>query len=112
MIHYDNKTFRSVSNTANGEVNDATVFYYSQQKNIVMAEYKGGGIVSGHLIAVADAEGRLNMRYHHVNNNGELMTGICFSAPELLPNGKIRLHEKWQWTCGDNSHGTSVVDEI
>jgi hypothetical protein len=51
------------------------------------------------------------MRYHQVNDKGELMTGICRSTPELLPNGKIRLHEQWEWTSGDLSKGTSIIEE-
>jgi len=30
---------------------------------------------------------------------------ICFSKPELMANGKIRLYEKWQWTSGNKSCG-------
>ena len=52
------------------------------------------------------------MRYHHVNTKGELMTGICESTPEVLSNGKIRLHEEWKWTSGDCSYGKSIVEEI
>ena len=51
------------------------------------------------------------MRYQQVNNKGELMTGVCFSKSEILANGKIRLHETWQWTAGDKSKGTSVLEE-
>jgi len=40
------------------------------------------------------------------------MTGICRSTPQTLADGRIRLHEKWQWTCGDLSLGESVVEEI
>jgi hypothetical protein len=40
------------------------------------------------------------------------MTGKCFSKPEILTNGKIRLHETWQWTSGDLSTGTSIIEEI
>jgi hypothetical protein len=40
------------------------------------------------------------------------MTGICRSTPEILPDGRIRLHEKWQWTSGDRSSGESIVEEI
>ena len=36
------------------------------------------------------------MRYHQVNDAGEIMTGTCQSSPEILNNGKIRLHETWQ----------------
>jgi len=43
---------------------------------------------------LVDVAGKLDMRYQHVNNQNQLMTGICTSTPEILPNGKIRLHEK------------------
>lgn len=112
MVNYNNRIFHSISNTANGEVNTATQFFYRQEGNIVTAVYKGAGIVSGHLIAVANVAGELNMHYHHVNAKGEIMTGICFSTPELLPNGKLRLYEKWQWTSGDKSSGESVIEEL
>lgn len=32
--------------------------------------------------------------------------------PEILPTGKIRLLEQWQWTNGDNSMGQSIIEEI
>lgn len=112
MISYHNKKFRQVSTTSNSEANDATLFFYRQSGNVVTAEYSGGSIVTGHLLAVADDAGKLNMRYHHLNTEGRIMTGICFSVPEILQSGKIRLHEQWQWTSGDNSSGQSVIEEI
>jgi hypothetical protein len=111
-INYDSRTFASTQNSETGEVGPYTVFHYHQNGNVVWAEYSGGEIVHGHLIAVCDDDGVLDMRYHHVNREGELMTGICISTPEILPDGRIRLHEKWQWTCGDNSSGESVIEEI
>ena len=111
MIEYNNKTFHSVSNTANGEVSHETVFHYKQEGNIVTATYSGGAVAQGHLIALVDAQGVLDMRYHHVNTSGELMTGTCRSTPELLPDGKIRLHEEWQWTNRDGSKGKSIIEE-
>lgn len=109
---YDNKTFRSVANTENGEVGGETLFHYHQQDQIVWAEYSGGAIVKGFLIATVDSHHRLDMRYQHVNVQGELMTGHCQSTPERLPDGRIRLHERWQWTSGDQSSGESVVEEV
>ena len=111
MIDYHNKTFRPVVNAANGEVSGDTVFHYKQLGNIVTADYSGGSIRLGHLVALVDAEGCLDMRYHQVNLRGELHTGICHSVPELLPDGRLRLHESWQWTSGDGSRGESVVEE-
>ena len=63
-------------------------------------------------MALVDAEGCLDMRYHQVNDRGELMTGACRSTPELLPDGRIRLHEEWRWTSGDGSGGSSVLEEV
>lgn len=111
-INYDKKTFRPCTNSENGETSDATTFYYRQVGNILTATYSGGKIKFGHLIGLVDEFGNIDMRYHQININNELMTGICKSKPEVLPNGKLRLHEIWQWTSGDNSKGTSIIEEI
>jgi hypothetical protein len=52
------------------------------------------------------------LNYHQINAQQEIRTGICTSRPEILPNGKIRLHESWQWTSGDKAKGYSVLEEI
>ncbi|MEZ4757036.1 MAG: n-acetylglutamate synthase [Flavobacteriales bacterium] len=112
MINYHDRRFIPVNNSANGEVSPEVVFHYQQTGRIVTCSYSGGRIVSGHLIALVDDEGRLDMRYHQVNDRGELMTGVCRSTPELLPDGRIRLHEEWRWTSGDGSSGSSVLKEV
>ncbi len=111
MVNYNNKTFKPVSNTENGETSDETIFRYKQEGNLLTAEYSGGKITYGHLIGLVDEHGNIDMRYHQINDAGILMTGICNSKPEQLPNGKIRLHETWQWTSGDQSRGESVIEE-
>ena len=77
-----------------------------------MAAYSGGKIIKGQLIGLVDQDGHIDMRYHQVNIFGELMTGVCKSTPEIMPNGKIRLHENWEWTSGDKSSGNSVIEEL
>lgn len=109
---YDNKFFRSVTSTANGEVSNETLFHYHQQGQIVWADYTGGDITKGLLIATVQDNGCLEMRYQHVNLQGELMTGNCYSTPERLPDGRLRLLERWQWTSGDRSSGESIVEEV
>jgi len=111
MINYNNKSFRPISNSENGETSNETVFHYKQTGNILSSEYSGGKIKYGHLIGLVDANGTIEMRYHQVNDKDELMTGICFSKPEILANGKIRLYESWEWTSGDQSKGESIIDE-
>lgn len=111
MINYNDKTFRPISNTENGETSSETVFYYKQVDNVLTSEYSGGKIRYGHLIGLVDNDGNIAMRYHQVNDKDELMTGICKSKPEILENGKIRLHENWEWTSGDKSKGQSIIEE-
>lgn len=111
-INYDSKTFRPSMNSENGETSNETIFHYRQDGNILTANYSGGKIKIGHLIGIVDEYGNIDMRYHQININNELMTGICKSRPEFLPNGKLRLHEMWEWTSGDNSKGTSIMEEI
>ena len=111
MINYDKKIFRPISNTENGETSNDTIFIYKQQGNILTSSYEGGKIIKGHLIGIVDDDGNIEMRYHQVNEKGELMTGKCKSVPEILPNQKIRLHETWEWTSGDYSKGNSIIEE-
>ena len=111
-MNYNNKKFKPISNTENGETSNETIFIYKQVGNILTAEYKGGKIICGHLIGLVDECGNIEMRYHQVNTKGELMTGICHSKPEILENGKIRLNEAWEWTSGDKSKGQSVIEEL
>ena len=111
-ISYDNRKFRSVANSDNGEVGGDTIFHYHQDGNVVWADYAGGEIVRGTLIANILTDDSPDMRYQHINRRGELMTGTCRSFPEQLPDGRLRLNEEWQWTCGDNSSGYSVIEEL
>ncbi|WP_313512773.1 n-acetylglutamate synthase [Sphingobacterium sp.] len=111
MVNYHNKTFRTVSNSQNGETSSETIFHYKQVGNIVFADYQGGNIKYGHLLGLVSEYGTIEMTYHQVNSRGALMTGKCESIPEILDNGKVRLHENWEWTSGDFSKGKSIVEE-
>ena len=111
-IDYNNKTFRLIVNSKSGQTSTETIFNYKQEGNILTSEYSGGQIKTGHLIGIVDESGNINMRYHHVDVNDELMTGLCHSSPEILEDGKIRLHESWQWTSGDLSKGHSIIEEM
>ncbi len=111
-MDYHNKKFRPLSSSENSETSGETIFHYQQEGNIVTSQYHGGKIIRGHLLGLVDEKGCIDMRYHQVNTEGELMTGICYSKPETMTNGKIRLHESWQWTSGDGSKGQSILEEI
>ena len=111
-INYNGRRFRSRTNSDTGDVGPETVFHYHQDDRTVWAEYSGGDIQKGFLIAACDEDGVLDMRYQHIDVNGELKTGKCRSTPQITDDGRLRLYEKWEWTCGDRSSGESVIEEI
>lgn len=110
-MNYHGKTFRPVVQSENGETSNETVFPYQQEGNILTCAYAGGRIRKGQLIGIVDEKGHIAMCYQQVNDRNEIMTGICHSVPEILDNGKIRLHERWEWTSGDRSKGHSILEE-
>ncbi len=111
QYNLDGKIFKSIANTENGDVSSDTIFYYHQINNLVWAEYSGGEIEKGHLVANILSTGQLNMSYHHINRQGDIMMGKCLSTPERLENGKLKFKEEWQWLSGDMSSGYSEIIE-
>lgn len=111
-MYYGGRLFRPIETSDSSQTSEDTIFKYEQIGDRVTATYSGGNIKFGQIIGLVDADGILNMRYQHVNENDDLMTGWCITTPEMLPSGKIRLHEKWKWTCGHRARGRSVLDEI
>ncbi|WP_319381407.1 DUF6421 family protein [Thiomicrorhabdus sp.] len=111
-IDYDGRRFHTLLNSGNGEVGEQTLFDYRQQGNLVTASYEGGEILCGHLIAKVLPDQRLDMRYHHLNRNGELKIGTCLSTPSYLEDGRLSLDEVWQWLCDDFSRGQSKIVEL
>ena len=109
---FDNRVFRSVTNSASGDVDESTTFHYRQEGDIVWGTYRGGAVAMGTLIARVRADGTLDMRYQHVTTSGEIKMGKCASRPEALSDGRLRLHEHWQWTEGGSESGESVVEEV
>ncbi|WP_236973730.1 hypothetical protein [Membranihabitans maritimus] len=111
-MNYNNRKFRPLKNSKNGEVSEDLIFHYSQEGNILTCKYSGANILAGHLIGLVDPRGNIDMRYHQVNKHGEIKTGICHSKPVVLANGKIQLLEDWEWTSGGKGKGTSVLEEL
>lgn len=112
MINYDRRRFVSIENTANGEVSSKTFFDYKQEGNILSATYRGGEIIKGTLIGIVKENSCLKFRYNHVNIKNEIRGGQCHSTPEILPDGRIRLHESWKWIDSEQSEGESIVEEV
>lgn len=112
MISYNNKYFKPVSISENGEVSEEITFHYKQKGNILTCSYTGGNILKGELIGLVSNNGSIDMKYLQINKKLEINSGICQTKLEILPSGKFRLHETWQWTSGEKSKGNSILEEI
>ncbi len=109
-LNLNGKIFKGLENSDNGEVDATTLFNYRQDKDIVWATYQGGDIKFGTLNGKIIGS-NLEFYYQHQNRKGDFMTGKCQSEAKVI-NGKIRLFETWEWTSGDLSKGTSILEEI
>lgn len=105
-IDFHNKTFSLLENTANGKVSSETIFKYQQDGNLVTADYYGGTIRYGKIIAVLEGE-QLNMLYQCLTTENELKAGKAIAAISLTENNKIRLQLHWSWLGETNHEGFS-----
>lgn len=83
---------------------------YTQRGDLVDAQITGGAVRVGHLVATVDAGGVLDAAYCLVLASGEVVAGRCASTPTTLPDGRLRLTERWR--RDDGSTGTSVIEEV
>lgn len=111
-INYHGRVFKGMTNSPNGQVSGDTVFHYSQHGSILSATYRGGSILEGYILGIVNDDNSLQFLYHHLDTQGNLRGGHCKSIPEILQDGRIRLHETWQWTYGGIGTGESIVEEI
>ncbi len=127
-IDYDGRRFRPVGHGApDGTVPDATVpdatgpdgdrpggtvATYRQRDDLLWAEFEGGSTRRGALCGVRQNDGRLEFTYSMVLDTGDVISGRCVSVPEILADGRIRLHETWERFAPHAARGTSQIEEV
>lgn len=109
-INFNNKTFSLIENSKNGSVNAETIFEYRQNGNMVTADYYGGSIRYGKIIAILEAD-KLNMLYQCVTTNNELKAGKAIAEISFTENNKIKLNLNWEWLGDKNEKGISEYIE-
>jgi hypothetical protein len=111
-MNYHNKKFKVVSTAGSGEISGDFIFEYHQDGTVLSCEYAGGEIKEGRFVGSVDEDGVITFTYRQTNMKGQERSGICVSTPEILEDGRIRLNESWRWTDGDQSTGTTVLEEV
>jgi hypothetical protein len=109
--NFDNKRFALIQNSESGQVNAQTVFEYQQQDNLVTANYYGGTIKYGKIIA--DLQGdQLKMLYQCMTTDNQLKAGKAIANISLTGDGKIKLVLNWEWLTDGHEKGVSEYIEI
>lgn len=107
----DGRRFRDATPAPGGDVGGDTVFeYHEHADGTVWARYEGGAVRLGYLVGTRAGD-VLDFRYAHVTTAGETAAGHCTSRIVVLPDGRIRLEERWQWESKEGA-GESVVEEV
>ena len=101
MINYNGKIFSPINNDEGEGYSAETFFVFRQTGIILTSNYSGGAIIRGQILALVDEEGSMKMSFHHVTTDLALITGTGKFIPEILPNGKIMLLQKWNLINGD-----------
>jgi hypothetical protein len=108
------RRFAGTVNYDSGDANQETVFYYDQSGDLVYGRYEGGRIRLGQIVGRIVSEDRIEFTWQYLNIDGQLVAGTCVSTPEILADGRYRLHENWKTTLGPDAGmaGESVIEEI
>lgn len=110
-FNFNNKRFALIQNSDSGQVNSETIFEYKQEGNLVTADYFGGTIRYGKIIAeLKDDE--LNMLYQCLTTDNELKAGKAIAKISLTDTGKMTLNLNWEWMTHGNEKGKSEYIEI
>ena len=64
--YYGGRLFRTVKNTAGGQVNNDTIFQYQQHHDRLTVTYSGGPIEYGHMLGWIGPGGHIDFVYHHI----------------------------------------------
>ena len=104
----DGRVF-AVADSGGGVATTDTLFRYSERDGVVTATYEGGTIRCGFLVGTRDGDS-LDFRYVQLHHDGSTASGHCATELELLPDGRVRLSETWEWESRPGG-GRSVAEE-
>ncbi|MFH7597123.1 hypothetical protein WDV06_18780 [Streptomyces racemochromogenes] len=108
-IDYDGRRFR---NTGYAPGESAPIGHYRHEGDLLWAHFDGGPVRRGSLTGRVAADGKLEFTYTMVLDDGEVVAGRCWSTPEFLADGRIRLNERWERYGAGASSGESALEEV
>lgn len=111
-INLDGIKMNVISTADNGVVNDKTIFIFTQNDEIVSAEYQGGKIRKGFLVGKLPSPNQLEFSYCQMQIDGKLDNGVSTCQLGKNEKGKITLTEHFEWKSRPGEYGTNVFQEL
>ena len=110
-ISIDGKRFVTAGNP-HGVSGADTVFEYHTHGRRITGTYAGGRVTDGHLVGTITGPDSIELLYHCVTVDGELLAGWSRGRVSRNDRGLVELHFEWGWLTGDRSGGTSSYVEL
>lgn len=92
-------------------ISELTVFSFRQKDETVWAEYQGGGIEKGMLLASLTGAS-LKGTWQHRTTDGDLYTGTFSIAMSRDPSGRLLLDGSWIGTAGKSPSHIVLFEEV
>lgn len=108
-IDFNNKTFTLLSNSKEGKVNNETIFRYKQKGDLVTADYSGGTVIYGKIIALLKGD-KLEMLYQCLTTDNELKAGKAIADVSFTALSKIQLDLNWEWLDNEGSGQSTYLE--
>ena len=107
----NNRRFAVASN-ASGLSDASTVFHYHVDGNAITGTYQGGHIRTGHLVGRATGPDTIELLYHCLTAEGELLAGWSRGTVGVDRAGRTTLEFVWGWLSGATGGGESSYVEF
>jgi hypothetical protein len=89
-----------------------TVFHYRMDGRVITGTYRGGRIRDGHLVGRPTGADTIELLYHCVTTDGELLAGWSRGRVGADAAGRTTLAFDWGWLSGAQGGGQSHYVEL
>ncbi|GKQ49079.1 hypothetical protein PSTH1771_22405 [Pseudomonas syringae pv. theae] len=107
----NNRRF-TVAGNAHGLSGAGTVFHYVVEEGAISGTYQGGRIRMGHQIGRVTSPDTLELLYHCLTTDGEILAGWSRGTVGVDQAGRTTLNFVWGWLSGADGGGESSYVEL
>lgn len=112
MTYYGGRLFRPSGEDGPPFICPEIIYDFKQKGAVLTIRYSGGKVTIGQALGFLDKKGIMITRFQHLTHDDDFISGTSLIKPEILSNGKIKLHDNWSLFDPMNSRGTSHLDEV